>query len=147
MSQRFVFFYDILLEFQEPVRQHAFALRCIPPSFPGQKILEVSLTLSPYTTYVQQRDGFGILLQLGRLEEPHDHFRYTVQGAARLEPERRRPETCAPLFRYPSALTQPTPDMEAFLASLQLPDRPIERGVFLGSGGQKQTVYMRVAQQ
>ena len=35
MRERFQFYYDIRLEFQQPVRHHAFVLRCIPPSFPG----------------------------------------------------------------------------------------------------------------
>lgn len=59
MSRRLSFFYDILLEFGEPVSGHAFALRCVPPSFPGQEILDVTLDLDPQVPYTRQRDSFG----------------------------------------------------------------------------------------
>ena len=124
MRERFQFYYDIRLEFQQPVRHHAFVLRCIPPSFPGQKVLEASLTLDPQVSYTLQQDGFGNLLQLGCLEEPHDHLHYTVQGAVRLAPEERAAEPCPPIFRFPSAYTQPSPEMERFFQVLELPAGP-----------------------
>ena len=43
MSRELTFFYDILLEFNEKVSEHAFTLRCLPQSFPGQRILDVCL--------------------------------------------------------------------------------------------------------
>lgn len=85
MTRRLRFEYDILLEFGEPVKGHAFVLRCIPPDFPGQQILDVTLTLEPQVPYALQRDGFGNLLQIGRVEAPHERFRYTVCGTARLD--------------------------------------------------------------
>ncbi|MCD7845299.1 MAG: hypothetical protein LUG57_05520, partial [Oscillospiraceae bacterium] len=99
MSQRLDFFYDILLEFDQPVRGHDFVLRCLPPSFPGQDILDVSLALVPHAHFALQRDGFGNLLQLGRIEEPHGSFRYTVRGTALVDIARRQPEAPLPIFR------------------------------------------------
>ena len=84
------FYCDILLEFGAPVTGHAFALRCMPPSFPGQEILDVTLDLAPQVPYARQRDGLGNLLQIGRVEAPHDHFRYTVRGTARLDRSRQQ---------------------------------------------------------
>lgn len=127
MKRSLTFFYDISLQFDQPVRSHAFALRCIPPSFPGQEILDVSLSLDPQVPYVRQRDGFGNLLQIGRVEEPHDHFRYTVRGCARLDRSLRAPERAHPVFRFPSAYTLPDPAMGDFLAGLDLPAAPRER--------------------
>ena len=121
------FYYDILLEFGEPVTGHAFVLRCMPPSFPGQEILDVTLELDPRVPYACQRDGFGNQLQSGRVEGPHDHFRYTVRGTARLDLDRRRQEPCHPVFRFPSAYTAAGPEMEAYLQGLGLPEAPIDR--------------------
>lgn len=118
------FFYDILLEFDIPVRDHAFTLRCIPPSFPGQEILDVTLKLDPQVPYTLQRDGFENLLQIGRADAPHDHFRYTVLGTARLDTAARKREPVHPIFRFPSAYTQPDAAMETFLYGLSLPDEP-----------------------
>jgi len=127
MSRRLNFFYDILLEFDAPVTGHAFALRCVPPSFPGQEILDVSLTLEPQVSWAFQRDGFGNLLQIGRIDAPHDHFRYTVRGSARMDGTKRRPEAAHPLFRFPSAYTAPSREMSAFLNRLALPAEPKPR--------------------
>lgn len=127
MRRDLTFYYDILLEFGEPVTGHAFALRCVPPSFPGQEILDAALDLEPRVPYARQRDGFGNLLQIGRIEEPHDRFRYTVRGTARLDLDRREMEPAMPVFRFPSAYTIPDAAMEAFLEGLHLPEVPRER--------------------
>ena len=82
MSRALNFFYNICLEFQRPVREHAFVPRCIPPSFPSQEILDVSLALEPGVLWTCQRDGFGNLLQIGLIPKPHQQFRYTVRGSA-----------------------------------------------------------------
>ncbi len=124
MSRRLDFFYDILLEFDQPVRGHDFVLRCLPPSFPGQDILDASLALEPYAHFALQRDGFGNLLQLGRIEQPHDHFRYTVRGTARVELALRQPENALPIFRYASPFTGMSESMGDFLNGLALPDDP-----------------------
>ncbi len=118
------FFYDILLEFGAPVTGHDFLLRVIPPSLPGQEILDVTLSLDPCVPYARQHDGFGNLLQLGRIEEPHDHFRYTVRGTARLDHSRRRYGPTSPMYRYPSPLTAPDRSMRTWLHSLELPQSP-----------------------
>ena len=127
MSRQLTFFYDVLLTFDGPVSGHAFALRCVPPSFPGQEILDVSLSLEPPAPYARQRDGFGNLLQIGRIEAPHDRFRYTVRGSARLDLTRRRQSPGHPVYRFPSAYTAVSGEMEDFLAGLALPEAPAER--------------------
>ncbi|MCC8357957.1 MAG: transglutaminase family protein [Oscillospiraceae bacterium] len=141
MSRRLDFFYDILLEFDQPVRGHDFVLRCLPPSFPGQEILDVSLALESYAHFALQRDGFGNLLQLGRIEQPHDHFRYTVRGTAMTAPALRRPEAAHPIFRYPSPYASPAPAMEDFLRALDLPEEPSARAWALVTAVQGRMAY------
>ncbi|MCD8115647.1 MAG: transglutaminase family protein [Oscillospiraceae bacterium] len=141
MSRRLDFFYDILLEFDQPVRGHDFVLRCLPPSFPGQDILDASLALDPYAHFALQRDGFGNLMQLGRIEEPHDHFRYTVRGTARVELALRQPESALPIFRFPSAYTGVSRSMEELLAGLSLPDDPEDRAWALSNAVQEHMAY------
>lgn len=135
------FYYDILLEFGEPVAGHAFSLRCVPPSFPGQEILDVTLELDPRVPCACQRDGFGNLLQIGRAEEPHDHFRYTVRGTARLDLSQRRREPCHPVFRFPSAYTGSNPEMERYLRGLRLPEAPAERAWALAQAVRARMTY------
>lgn len=141
MSRRLSFFYDILLEFGEPVSEHAFALRCVPPSFPGQEILDVTLALDPQVPYARQRDSFGNPLQIGRIEAPHDHFRYTVRGAARLDRSQRAAEHAHPVFRFPSAYTAVSEAMADYLAGLALPEPPEERAWALVQAVRERMAY------
>ena len=135
------FYYDILLEFGEPVAGHAFALRCIPPTFPGQEILDVTLELDPRVPYACQRDGFGNLLQIGRAEAPHHHFRYTVRGTARLDLSRQQREPSHPVFRFPSAYTVSNPEMERYLQGLRLLEAPAERAWALAQAVRARMTY------
>lgn len=141
MSRRLRFEYDILLEFGEPVKGHAFVLRCIPPDFPGQQILDVTLTLEPQVPYALQRDGFGNLLQIGRVEAPHERFRYTVRGTARLDASLRAQEPCLPVFRFPSAYTAPGPEIGEYLRALRLPEAPEQRAWALAQAVRERMTY------
>lgn len=127
MSRLLRFVYDVQLEFSVPVRQHAFVLRCLPPDRPWQQVLDLTLALDPAVPVAMQRDGFGNLLQIGRLEDSHDHFRYTVQGTVRRDDARRAPEPCHPVFRLPSAFTTPDAGLRGFLDSLNLPEHLADR--------------------
>ena len=142
MSRRLSFFYDVLLEFDQPVSGHAFALRCVPPSFPGQDILDVALELTPQVSYARQHDGFGNLLQIGRVDAPHEQFRYTVRGSAMLDIARRQAEAAHPVFRFPSAYTAMDRAMTEYLASLELPERPAERAWALVEAVQDKMTYL-----
>ncbi|MDY3692160.1 MAG: transglutaminase family protein [Dysosmobacter sp.] len=141
MSRVLRFYYDILLEFGAPVTGHAFTLQCIPPSFPGQEILDVTLELDPQVPYARQKDGFGNLLQIGRVEAPHSRFRYTVRGTARLDRSRRQAEACHPVFRFPSAYTAAIPEMEAYLRGLRLPVSPADRAWALAQAVRARMTY------
>ncbi|MGN1250821.1 MAG: transglutaminase domain-containing protein [Candidatus Spyradocola sp.] len=141
MSRLLRFEYDNLLEFSQPVTAHAFVLRCIPPSFPGQQILDAALLLEPGAPYALQHDGFGNLLQIGRVDAPHDRFRYTVRGTARLDTSLRAPEPCLPVYRFPSAYTAPSPDMGEYLRSLRLPEEAQARAWALAQAVRARMTY------
>lgn len=141
MSRKLSFFYDILLEFEHPVSRHSFTLRCLPPSFPGQEILDMSLELEPYTPYIRQHDSFGNLLQVGYIEKEHKYFRYTARGTAKIDISRRRPELSLPLFHYYSAYTCPSTEMQNFFATLKLPEDIMERAWYLMLATQKHLTY------
>ncbi|MDY3280775.1 transglutaminase family protein [Dysosmobacter sp.] len=142
MSRTLSFYYDILLTFGEPVRSHAFVLRCVPPSFPGQEVLTVSLALDPAVSVAFQHDGFGNLLEAGRVEGHHDRFRYTVQGTARLDLSRRVREAPHPVFRYPSPFTGTDEAMEDWLRQLTLPPDPRERAWALAAAVGGRMTYL-----
>ncbi len=141
MSRTLHFQYDTLVEFSAPVREHAFVLRCVPPSFPGQEILDVTLDLDPPVPHARQRDGFGNLLQIGRVDRTHDHFRYCVRGTARVDFTQHRAEACPPVFRFPSAYTQPSAEMADWFGTLSLPAGGRERAWALSEAVRGRITY------
>lgn len=132
MSRDLSFYYDTLLEFRDPVHDHDFVLQCAPASFPGQEITECRLTVEPASLLIEQADGFGNHLRVGRIEEEHSSLHYRVEGTARIDFSKRAQEACAPMYRFPSAYTVPSPEMLEFLASLDLPEDPVRRAWSLG---------------
>ena len=121
MSRMMTFSYDITLNFDNPVTDHCFVLRCLPTDSPEQQVLDAALTLDPPVTFSHQQDSFGNRLQIGRIDGAHDHFHYRAEGtvlrdgtAFIFEPDR-------PLFRYPSAFTAPSPALQAKAKELALP--------------------------
>ncbi len=127
MSRKLAFFYDVSLEFSQPVREHDFVLRCVPPNTAGQRILDFSLELTPNVTVSHQRDWLGNRIQAGRIAEEHGHFRYVIRGTAERDRTARQECAASPVFRFPTPTTAPSAEMEAFLASLTLPAGDAER--------------------
>ncbi len=127
MSCRLEFRYDIQLEFDAPVCQHAFVLRCIPKSFSGQQVLDATLKLYPGTNWTLQEDSFGNLLQIGRIDSSHSQFHYSVQGSAITTVSGDLPTRLDAIYRYPSKYTAVTQEMRWFLDRLHLPDEELAR--------------------
>lgn len=124
MSRTLRFSYDIALNFDKPVAEHSFVLRCLPAAFAGQQVPEATLTLDPAVPYREQRDSFGNRLQIGRIDAPHTHFHYRAAGTVVRDDTARTPEPDRALFRYPSACTAPSPALRAAAQALALPKDP-----------------------
>lgn len=135
------FYFDTALQLDGTVCNHDFVLRCMPQSFPGQELVQASLCLDPAVPYVSQSDCFGNLMQIGRMEAPHDHFQYTVKGLARLDLSCRVREKAHPLFAYPSRYTTPSSHMQAFLERLHLPADPQARAWLLAQAVHAHLTY------
>ena len=121
MSRVMTFSYDITLNFDKPVTEHCFVLRCLPTDSPGQRVLDATLTLDPSVEFSQQQDSFGNRLQIGRIDGPHDHFHYRAEGTVLRDAAASIPESDRPLFRYPSACTLPSPALQAEAETLAQP--------------------------
>jgi len=129
--KRLSFQYTISIVFEWPVADHAFLLRCLPPSLPGQRILDVCLSLFPCVPYALQRDAFGNLIELGRICAPHDSFTYGVTGSALMDGTPTEPEPLFPVYRFPSAYTRPDCALSEFGRSLPLTGSPAEMSLQL----------------
>ena len=135
------FYYDISLRFSDPVSEHDFLLRCLPPSLPEQTLLTVSLTLEPSVTVSLSHDAWGNPICTGRAASPHSSFRYTAQGRVLRDDRLRQSAPPLPVFRYPSPRTQPSREMAAFLNSLSLTRPPLERAWILARAVREHFTY------
>lgn len=116
------FTFETTLTFSEPVSDHDFVLRCTPHSTPSQTVLDSQLIITPPATIAPQADGFGNVLSVGRLEQPHSEFNFIssglvmvdapVQGGEAAAPE--APETCHPMFLRESTFAAADADISAF---------------------------------
>lgn len=109
------FIYTMELHFSSPVKNHAFSLRCIPGDSARQKIHFTEQTIFPADYISKSRDGFGNILLSGCVDGLHDSFSYKIAGTAKMHGGMRvQEENLHPMYRYPSAYTQYTPEVVAF---------------------------------
>ena len=114
------FVYTMELHFSSPVKNHAFALRCIPGDSARQKIDFTEQTIAPADYISRSRDGFGNILLSGCVDGLHDSFSYKIAGTAKVQGGMQvQEESLHPMYRYPSVYTQYTPEVVA-LAERQM---------------------------
>ena len=106
--------FETVLHMDSAVSEHDFVLRCQPMSTFAQTVLDAQTVITPQTTLSQQIDGFGNLLQIGRIESPHDVFSFVSTGMVVVDAADEHPELAHPIYKRPSAMTQPTAEMIAF---------------------------------
>lgn len=122
MSRLLSFSYGISLEFTTPVKDHYFVLRCMPDSFPGQKITACSTMIGPGADWITQKDGLGNNIQVGQIIEPHRGLQYSVMGVAETDTTLINNEDASPVYGFASKFTVPSPQMEAFRREIAAKD-------------------------
>lgn len=115
--KRLEFTYRTHIDFEFPVVDHYFTLRCMPRPSATQRPLACQLSLFPETPWSLQRDGYGNLLQVGACRSPHSGFTFHATGTVAVDLSRRELEPCHPAFGCPSALTQSSPELRRFLSA------------------------------
>ena len=113
--KKLVFDYEMKLSFSSPVVDHRFQLRCVPATGPRQQVVDVEVRIDPEVRYEMLIDSFDSIVLTGYLPEAHDHFDYAVTGIAFVDNENTKSEKFKPLYRFPSALTQPGTHVLALL--------------------------------
>ncbi len=124
------FDYQTSLEFSDPVGDHRFQLRCLPPNLSQQRICDLEFTLEPACELAYGTDSFANPVVTGRIVEPHNSFSYHVGGIAFVDQSRHQKQVYKPLYRYQSAFTQQGEALEAFTAEV---GRGIARNVWAAS--------------
>lgn len=112
------FDYATTIEFTEPVSDHRFQLRCLPPNLPQQRICDLEFNLAPECPMARGVDSFANPVVTGRIPEPHEHFSYHVSGLAFVDQRQPQKQVYKPLYRYQSDFTQQGPMLERMTAEV-----------------------------
>ena len=114
------FSYAMRLDFGQPVRRHAFQLRCLPRERAGQRVLSESFRIEPGVPVSAGLDGFQNRLLYGMAEEPHSSFSFETSGRVGLSGAP-QPDTPLNAARYlhETPFTRPGPALRALNDSVQ----------------------------
>lgn len=73
----------MLLEFDVPVKNHRFSLRCTPETNCRQEIMDFHVSVDPVSFMSESRDGFGNVVSFGLTDRVHSRFAVHMEGIAR----------------------------------------------------------------
>ncbi|MCQ2240343.1 transglutaminase family protein [Treponema sp.] len=110
--------YTTKIEFSSPVSDHYFMLRCVPVSRDGQTVIARNLSITPEVPLITSRDIFGNISYQGRIDFPHTELVSHSTATVIVDRDKGCNETCYPLYKYNTPLTQTSIEMEDFLYSL-----------------------------
>ncbi|MDD6211782.1 MAG: transglutaminase domain-containing protein [Clostridiales bacterium] len=131
------FSYEVEYSFSQPVTDHCYALRILPETNEEQGIYASEYKISGGNSCLENgdevwevsegcgsvtgRDGFGNPLIVGRLEVPHDYFRFSVTGSGYIDRsgKGKSAESVSPVYRFPTDLTRPGDELRRFFAANQ----------------------------
>lgn len=74
------FSYSLRIDFDTPVTQHSFTVRCTLRQDERQKILQQKIDIYPKEFISENKDSFGNIYYFGRAEEPHNIFEVKTEG-------------------------------------------------------------------
>ena len=112
------FTYTTKLTFDDYVREHSVALRCIPPETETQHILSCELSLTPFVSTCRTVDAFGNNVTTGYLKAEHRFLDFEIRGCAEIDSEKERKDFM-PCYRFQSRLTKPDDALRKFYGELK----------------------------
>ncbi|MCC8045038.1 MAG: transglutaminase family protein [Clostridiales bacterium] len=112
-----LFEYDMHLDFEPPVEEHRFTLKCIPQTDERQLINRLDVEVYPKEFLSTDKDSFGNYSIYGYTKGKHDRFFARVRGQARTGLAEYLPakeEHQIGLFKYQTDYTRPGPAILEF---------------------------------
>lgn len=112
--------------YDQKVSRHSFLIRCMPGTYPFQRSYAHKLNIRPFAALTHISDVFGNEMHTGTIDKAHDSFSFSVSGFV-LSSKYLTHEPLDRLYLYPTALTQPTPEMMRLIAAASLPTEEFQR--------------------
>lgn len=117
--------YALRIEFDSPITQHSFTVRCSPMSDERQSILQQDIHILPKEFLSENKDSFGNIYFFGRTELSHDLFEVMTRGVVEtgLADGTRAEETYRlGMFLSQTSYTKPDKELRRFFRSLEFGD-------------------------
>ena len=128
------FSFETNLHMSTKVFDHDFVLRCQPLSTHTQTVLDAQTVVTPSVSLTSQRDGFGNLVQAGRIDSEHDTFGFVSSGLVIVDAADGRPDIAHPMYSRPSRLASPSAALDAFardILRVKANAAPLEKAAML----------------
>lgn len=121
MIQKLSYSYHMRLNFEMPVKEHYFKLRCFPSSDERQTILNEHIEIYPAHFRSTKTDSFGNMCIYGTAKQLHDHFSVDVSGEADIDINGmlRAEEYKTSIFKYETPLTKAGESIREFHRTLE----------------------------
>ncbi|MBR1657388.1 MAG: transglutaminase family protein [Synergistaceae bacterium] len=119
--RRLIYSYHMHLDFETPVREHNFKLRCFPSTDGRQKISDEHIKICPVHFSTSERDSFGNMCIYGTAKQMHSRFSVDVSGTAEIDINLRikaEPHQTG-IFKYETALTSAGKNIREFHRSFE----------------------------
>lgn len=120
------FRYYLEIDFDCPVTQHSFTVKCMPQSDERQEILTSDIHILPKEFLCENRDSFGNSYFFGRAEHPHTLFEVVTEGVVRTglrEGTRAEEVYKRGMFAGQTRYTEPGEELKNFFNSIKLPEK------------------------
>ena len=130
--KRLNFTFTTKLTFDDYVREHSVALRCVPPETETQHILSCELSITPFVSTCQTVDAFGNNVTAGYLKNEHRFLDFEIRGCAEIDGAKQRRDFM-PCYGFQSKFTKPDDALRAFYGEIKAEcgaDSPEERTAF-----------------
>ena len=129
--KKYAFTFSGHQEFSDTITRHNFLLRCMPGTYPFQRSYAHKLTVTPFTALTHISDVYGNEMYTGTIDKKHMTFTFTASGFV-LCSKYLTHEPLDRLYLYPTALTQPTREMEDLLIHTPMPADEWDKAVAIG---------------
>lgn len=103
--RRYIYNYQTIVSFSEPVRNHSVLLRCLPVEGTYMTHLDEHLIVSPGFSFCRGADQFGNRILYGGQRDAHSSLAYISAGIVSMSPYAVRGTEASPIYFAPSKLT------------------------------------------
>lgn len=113
------------INFDLPIINHNFILKCFPGNDVCQRICDEKLTIEPSCKYSLGKDSFGNITVSGTIAEEHNDFIFSIKGKAVLS-KYKIMDQLDRMYLYPSQKTIMSDEMTEFYNGITIPENTFE---------------------